>query len=86
MLFNIAAELLSLANACGVFKAFIDGEMWSFETSKVKGHSSQSFSFLTKMLYVYNSFSPNFKFLRLSVFKILHFEICCFPISLMLLF
>ena len=52
MRFNIAAELLSLANACGVFKAFIDGEMWSFETSKVKGHSSQSFSFLTKMLYV----------------------------------
>ena len=29
---TIAAELLSLANACGVFKAFIDGEMWSFET------------------------------------------------------
>ena len=24
--------ILSLANACGVFKAFIDGEMWSFET------------------------------------------------------
>ena len=43
MLFNIAAELLSLANACGVFKAFIDGEMWSFETSKVKGHSVKFF-------------------------------------------
>ena len=43
MLFNIAAELLSLANAYGVFKAFIDGEMWSFETLKVKGHSSQVF-------------------------------------------
>ena len=43
MLFNIAAELLTLANACGVFKAFIDREMWSFETSKVKGHSSQVF-------------------------------------------
>ena len=29
MLFNIAAELLSLANACGVFQTFIDGKMWS---------------------------------------------------------
>ena len=48
MLFNIAAELLSLANACGVFKAFIDGEMWSFETPKVKGHSSQVFHSLPK--------------------------------------
>ena len=41
MLFNIAGKLLSLANACGVFKAFIDGEIWLFDSS---------FSFLTKML------------------------------------
>ena len=50
MLFNIAAELLSLANSCGVFKAFVDGMMWSFETSKVKRAFKSSFSFLNKML------------------------------------
>ena len=45
MLFNIAAELLSLANACGVFKAFIDGEMRSFENFKGKRAFKSSFSF-----------------------------------------
>ena len=46
-----------------------------------------SFSLLTKMLgLAQNAFSPNMKFLRLAIFKILQFKINNFPLTSVLPF
>ena len=59
MLFNIAAKLLSLANACGVFQAFIDGEMWSFDSK-----------FILNKFQV----SPPFRFQDIALWNLLFFN------------
>ena len=51
-------------------------------TVNLEGHSSQVFALLIKMLgNAQSAFSPNIKFLRLPVFKILQFKISRFPLT-----
>ena len=43
MFFNIAAELLSLANACGVLKRLLMGRCGRLKLQRLNGHTSQVF-------------------------------------------